>query len=323
MSRSHTRRPLPQPGGPVFITDGGLETTLIFHERIELPQFNASTLLRTAAGQAILLSYYRRYADVARQHQCGLILETPTWRGSPDWLAKPGNHPVEFAEINHIGIALMNQLRAEYDLVIPQILVAGCVGPCGDGYWPVQGVTVDAAEAYHREQIALYADAEVDFVSAMTINTIAEAMGIVRAARAHAMNVTVSFTVETDGRLPTGHTLREAIETVDAATGGPAYYMINCAHPAHFEPVLRRGGAWTKRILALRANASRLSHAELDEAVTLDAGDPAELARSYAELKDLMPQLTVFGGCCGTDHRHIGSICTAVTAPQPKTRAVA
>ncbi|HRI82180.1 MAG TPA: homocysteine S-methyltransferase family protein [Opitutaceae bacterium] len=323
MSRSHTRRPLPQPGGPVFITDGGLETTLIFHERIELPQFNASTLLRTAAGQAILLSYYRRYADVARQHQCGLILETPTWRGSPDWLAKLGINRVEFAEINHIGIALMNQLRAEYDLVIPQILVAGCVGPCGDGYWPVQGVTVDAAEAYHREQIALYADAEVDFVSAMTINTIAEAMGIVRAARAHAMNVTVSFTVETDGRLPTGHTLREAIETVDAATGGPAYYMINCAHPAHFEPVLRRGGAWTKRILALRANASRLSHAELDEAVTLDAGDPAELARSYAELKDLMPQLTVFGGCCGTDHRHIGSICTAVTAPQPKTRAVA
>lgn len=323
MSRNYLRRPLPQPGGPVFITDGGLETTLVFHERIELPQFNASTLLRNASGQATLLAYYRRYADLARRHQCGLILETPTWRGSPGWLADLGISPVEFEEINRIGVALINQLRAEYDLVVPQILVGGCVGPRSDGYRPDLGMSVDEAEAYHQAQIAILADAEVDFVSAMTINTMAEALGIVRAAHAHQMPVTVSFTVETDGRLPTGHTLQEAIETVDAATGGPAYYMINCAHPTHFESELLRGGAWTQRIVALRANASRCSHAELDGATMLDAGDPSDLADRYASLVEVLPHLTVFGGCCGTDHRHVGAVCAAVTSQKAMERAVA
>jgi len=315
MPKPAARRSLPQAGGPVFITDGGLETTLVFHEKLDLPDFNASALLRDGAGQGRLASYYRRYAEIARHHGAGLILETPTWRASAGWFARLGLGPFELEEFNRTAVAMQAGIRAEYDLVLPRILVSGCVGPRGDGYVPDRGMSAAEAQDYHAPQVGIFADTEADFVSAMTITTIEEATGIVRAAQAHAIPVSMSFTVETDGRLPTGQTLQEAIETVDELTGGgPAYYMINCAHPTHFEAELRRGGEWTRRILALRANASSSSHAELNESPVLDEGNPADFARRYAELHESLPHLAVFGGCCGTDHRHVGAVCAAVTA---------
>src|SRR5436189_1651192 len=139
-------------------------------------------------------------------------------------------------------------------------------------------------------------------VTVLTINYTEEAVGVARAAEAHGLPSVISFTVETDGRLPTGQPLAEAIDQVDSATGGaPAYFMVNCAHPTHFEAELA-GGAWRERIRGIRANASKLSHAELDEADGLDAGDPAELADDHARLNALLPNLNVLGGCCGTDH---------------------
>ena len=141
------------------------------------------------------------------------------------------------------------------------------------------------------------------------MNYAEEASGIARAAREAGMPVALSFTVETDGRLPTGQPLNEAIAQVDSETGAyPAYYMINCAHPTHFDTVLAPESEWINRIGGLRANASRMSHAELDEAEELDAGDPVELGQEYADLKRHLPNLTVLGGCCGTDHRHIEQI---------------
>jgi S-methylmethionine-dependent homocysteine/selenocysteine methylase len=126
------------------------------------------------------------------------------------------------------------------------------------------------------------------------------------------MPVAISFTVETDGRLATGQPLRAAIEQVDDMTAGyPVYYMLNCAHPSHFDAALAEGGAWVARIRGLRANASRLSHAELDALPAPDPGDPEELGRAYACLKRRLPQLNVFGGCCGTDQRHLEHIAAA------------
>ena len=168
------------------------------------------------------------------------------------------------------------------------------------------------AEAYHAEQVDTFADTAADMVTAITMNYVEEALGIARAAESAGMPAVISFTVETDGRLPTGQTLRAAIEQVDAATSGyPAYYMINCAHPTHFEHLLAEAEPWTKRIRGLRANASRKSHAELNESPKLDIGDPVELGIQHARLKQRLPQLNVLGGCCGTDHRHVEQIATA------------
>ena len=191
-------------------------------------------------------------------------------------------------------------------------MISGCVGPQDDGYDPKQKLSVDQAADYHSTQIGTFADTEADMVAALTLTYVDEAIGIVQAARDAGIAAAISLTLETDGNLPSGQPLSAAIEETDAATsGGPAYYMINCAHPTHFESVL--GGSWTTRIRGLRANASTKSHAELDEATELDDGDPDDLGARYAQLHKQLPQLNVLGGCCGTDDRHVGRIRNAWT----------
>jgi S-methylmethionine-dependent homocysteine/selenocysteine methylase len=195
------------------------------------------------------------------------------------------------------------------------MVISGCVGPRGDGYDPGRMMSADEAEAYHAAQIGVFAGTEADIVSAITMTYAEEAIGIARAAEAAGMPVVISFTLETDGRLPTGQGLKEAIAAVDAATGwAPLYYMINCAHPTHFASVVASGEPWLQRLKGLRANASKRSHAELDAAPDLDAGDPVELGREYRAIRRGLPHLTVLGGCCGTDHRHVEAISRACLA---------
>lgn len=301
---------LPQLSGELFLTDGGIETTLIFHEGLELPYFAAVDLLKHDEGYAALQKYFRTYAALARRYGVGCILESATWRASPDWGTKLGYSAAVLADLNRKAIALLQGVRHEYEDDATRIVISGCIGPRGDGYNPAVLMTEDEAERYHAMQATTFRDTEADTVTAITMNYAAEAIGLTWAAQAAGMPVVISFTVETDGRLPTGQTLREAIAAVDDATGhGPAYYMINCAHPTHFAGALAAaGGPWRARIRGLRANASTKSHAELDEATELDAGNPVELGRQYRELKEILPQLNVMGGCCGTDHRHVEEI---------------
>jgi S-methylmethionine-dependent homocysteine/selenocysteine methylase len=194
-------------------------------------------------------------------------------------------------------------------------VISGNIGPRGDGYDPGKAMSADEAHAYHGWQVELFRDAGADCVSAFTMTNVGEATGVARAAQAAGMPSVISFTVETDGRLPAGDTLGAAITAVDAATdGAPAYYMINCAHPTHFEDVLDAGSEWVKRLGGVRANSSRRSHAELDNAPELDAGNPAELGEQYGDLLRRFPQITVLGGCCGTDHRHVECISRACRA---------
>ena len=191
------------------------------------------------------------------------------------------------------------------------IVINGAIGPRGDGY-KAGKMDADEAEAYHATQIGTFAGTEADMVTALTLTSIDEAIGIARAAKRANMPCVISFTVETDGNLITGRTLKDAIEAVDAATGSyPLYYMINCAHPSHFDNVVAGDAAWLKRIGGIRANASKMSHQQLDESETLDAGDPADLGQRYRQLTRRMPQIRVLGGCCGTDHRHVAAICEA------------
>ncbi len=306
---------LPHLANRVFLTDGGLETTLIFHDGLELPHFAAFHLMRDDAGRRALVSYFERYIEIAKRLEVGFVLESPTWRASKDWGAKLGYSPDDIAAVNRKSIAFMRDLRIVHETATTPMVISGCVGPRGDGYDPGVTMSADEAEAYHAHQIDAFSAAGADMTTAITMTNAAEAIGITRAATRARLPVAISFTLETDGRLPTGQALGEAIEAVDGATdGAPAYYMLNCAHPTHFETTLEPGPGWMQRIRGLRANASRMSHQELNDAPELDAGDPAELGYQYRDIRLRFPQIAVLGGCCGTDHRHIeeiGSACMA------------
>jgi S-methylmethionine-dependent homocysteine/selenocysteine methylase len=303
---------LPQMSGDLFLTDGGLETVLIFHDGLDLPCFAAFTLLKDAAGRESLRHYYRNYAAIAKERGVGFVLDSATWRASQDWGDKLGYSQDALADANRQSIALLQELREEYQGERTPIVINGAIGPRGDGYVPGEVMTEDQAQAYHAAQIRTFRDAGADMVSAITMTNIPEAVGITRAAQAAGIPAVISFTVETNGELPTGDSLKDAVEAVDTATGnGPAYYMINCAHPTHFDGVLGGGESWLERIGGVRANASTMSHAELDEAEELDDGNPVELGAQYRELMAKLPNLNVLGGCCGTDHRHVAAIATA------------
>jgi S-methylmethionine-dependent homocysteine/selenocysteine methylase len=298
--------------GGSFVTDGGIETTLIYREGLDLPLFAAFHLYQTPEGSAALERYFRRYAEMARSLGVGCVLESATWRASADWGARLGYSPASLAEANRKAIDQLAAIRAELETPQSPMVISGCVGPRGDGYVPDQRMSAEAARAYHARQVGTFADTEADLVTAITMNYVEEAIGIARAAGDNGLPVVLSFTVETDGRLPTGQPLGEAIEEVDATTGrAPAYYMVNCAHPDHFREALGAGSAWAHRIGGLRANASRQSHAELNEATTLDSGDPSDFARQHRSIQRLLPNLHVYGGCCGTDERHIEALATA------------
>jgi S-methylmethionine-dependent homocysteine/selenocysteine methylase len=303
------RNSLPQLSQNLFLTDGGIETTLIFHQGFELPYFAAFYLFRDAKGEQGLRNYFETYARLAKKFNCGLILESATWRASADWGNLLDYTAEQLDEANRKAIYLLESIRNQYENERTKIVISGCVGPGGDGYIPTNAMSAANAEAYHEVQIATFAATSADMISAITMNYTEEAIGIAFAAKNLQMPVAISFTVETDGKLPTGQSLRDAIEQVDRATYSyPAYYMINCAHATHFQSVLVSGEEWAKRIRGLRANASRMSHAELNESPTLDIGNPSELACEYAEFKRRLPHLNVFGGCCGTDHRHVEQI---------------
>lgn len=308
------RHALPQLGGGLYLTDGGLETTLIFHDGLELPDFAAFHLLGTPEGRAALRKYFQAYAEIARRFATGLILESATWRASADWGCKLGYTAESLTHANRKAIQLLEEIRDEYQSRATPVVISGCLGPRGDGYFPDRVMTAQEAQAYHREQIEVFANSAADMVSALTMNYVDEAIGMARAAQRAAVPIAISFTVETDGNLPNGQLLKTAIEQTDEMTAGyPSYYMINCAHPTHFEQVLAEGGAWLERIRGLRANASRKSHAELNASSELDMGDPVELGAQYAALSKQLKRLNIMGGCCGTDQRHVEQIARAIT----------
>ena len=311
-----TRTPFPSPE-TVVVTDAGLETWLVFDRGVDLPAFAAYPLVATKEGLALLTEYYEHYVRIAAGIGAACLLEAPTWRANPEWAATLGHDRARLAELIGRAVAVLDALRAGWRSARP-FLVGGAVGPRGDGYRIDDAMTPAAAAEYHAFQVGCFASTPVDVVTAMTICYADEAIGIVQAARAQDIPVVVSFTVETDGRLPSGMPLGEAIDTTDAETDGYAtHYMLNCAHPAHFDAVLEASASWITRLRGLRANASTLSHAELDEMEVLDAGDPADLALHYAALGAALPTLHVVGGCCGTDHRHVAAIAETFGRSRP------
>lgn len=292
-----------------FLTDAGMETWLFFQQGFDAPEFAAITLIEDERAREALNGYFDEFLTLAERAETGFVLDTNTWRGCTQWAPKLGMTAEELLRLTGSAVEFAKEIRDRWQARVPNILVNGAVGPAGDAYRP--GALPDAATAQklHTPQIQALAAAGVDMISAITITNVAEAIGITRAAREAGLPVVISFTVETDGRLPTGDKLSEAIEAVDRATGNaPAYYMINCAHPDHFRGTMAQDGGWTARVGGIRANASRLSHAELDEAEELDQGNPEEFGRLSSDFARMLPNVRVAGGCCGTDIRHIGCV---------------
>jgi len=295
-----------------YLTDGGLETELIFRNGIDLPHFASFDLFGKPEHIHLLDDYYLPYLDIAVKRNTGFILESATWRANEDWGFKMGYTRDDLEAVNQIAIGRLKKISSEYADRIPSILISGCIGPRGDGYMPSDLMSSTESEIYHSLQVKTFRDAGADMVCAHTMNYVEEALGIVNAARQLEMPVVISFTVETDGRLPSGIGLEEAIELVDKATDDyVAYFMINCAHPTHFTHLFEDAGDWKNRIMGVRANASCKSHQELDNSTELDPGDKALLAAGHVDLQRLLPNLRVFGGCCGTDVSHIEGICEA------------
>lgn len=297
---------------PVFLTDAGLETWLVFHRGIELREFAAFELIHSEAGKAALVDYWNEFLELAESQNRGFILDTPTWRANPDWCQKLGFDLHEMEEINRDATAFMSRFKEKTTINTP-LVINGIIGPRGDGYVPGQLMSVDEACTYHSAQITALAKAGVDMISALTMNNSAEAIGIAKAAKNANIPCIISYTVETDGRLPTEQSLADAIRQTDADTDDyPLYYMINCAHPDHFRGAVRDDAKWLQRIGGIRANASRMSHAELDQAEELDEGNPQELGSLHKELLRLLPNMRALGGCCGTDHRHVACIANQI-----------
>ncbi|TNM47128.1 homocysteine S-methyltransferase [Nocardioides albidus] len=288
------------------VTDGGLETDLIFLRGFDLPEFASFPLLDDEDGRAALRDYYLGYADIAVRAGAPLLLEAPTWRANPDHAAVLGYDAAALDRINRRSVDLLTGIAAERADELVGWEVGGMLGPRGDGYASEGLVDPDEAADYHRPQLASFAAAGASRATVLTLTEVGEAIGISRASADVGLPMGIGFTVETDGRLPGGTTLAEAVEAVDAVAP-PAYFLVNCAHPSH---VLRglEPGVWRDRIGGLRVNASTMSHAELDESETLDDGDPEQLALDQQPLIEAFPRLEVLGGCCGTDARHVAAM---------------
>jgi S-methylmethionine-dependent homocysteine/selenocysteine methylase len=303
--RPSYRDALPQLSGDLFLADAGLETDLIFNHGIEMREFAAHTVLPDPEGRAALIRYYEGFLRLAGEMKTGFILDSVTWRAHAHWADALGASKAELRAANEDSIGLIAELRRRFAGNAGPIVLNAVAGPCGDAYRPDIRIAVEDAEKYYAEQLGWLAETEADMATALTFNQAGEAAGLPAA---------VSFTVETDGRLPTGQSLSEAIAEVDAVSDGcAAYFMINCAHPTHFADALDEA-PWARRICGIRANASRKSHAELDESTELDPGDPRELAGQYRDFAARLPWLNIFGGCCGSDLRHV----TEIARPAPR-----
>lgn len=301
--------PLPHLSGGLFLGDGGIETSLIYLDGIDLPEFASFVLLRDDEGRNRLRRYFEPYlALCAATPGAGFLLDTPTWRASADWGRKLAYDAQALFRANLAAVELARSIRDEWQAgVAGPIVVCGVIGPRGDGYVVDAPGSVDEATTFHLPQATALRDGGVDMLTALTMTSVAEALGVAEAARTVGLPVAISFTVETDGRLPSGESLREAVERVDAEIR-PAYFGVNCAHPSHFGACFDDAGPWTARIQSIRANASALSHAQLNESTELEIGDLADLADRYVRLRAQLPKLNVLGGCCGTDQRHLRAI---------------
>lgn len=306
--------PEPQQGVR-YLTEGGQETELMYKHGHDLPEFSMYPLLDNAEAMRDLTAMYTAYLEVAATHGFVPLMGGLDYRASPDWAGKIGVSPEQLHEFQLRSIEFLRDVAKPFGDRLPRVLIAGAVGPRGDAYERNEAITADEAEEYHSVQLATLREAKVDLVEAMTFSSVPEAIGLARATASVGLPLAMSFILEGEGRLLTGETLQEAIETVDAATGDarPDYYGINCSHPLEFEPAIT-SGEWLTRLRSLRPNASSKEKIALCQIGHLESGDPALLGKQIASMARRLPSVDIFGGCCGTWDDHLDAIATELTS---------
>ncbi|KAJ5210720.1 Homocysteine S-methyltransferase [Penicillium cf. griseofulvum] len=290
-----------------FITEGGIETTLIYTKNIDLPNFSTLPVLNTEDGKETISSIYKGYIDIARAHSTGVVLETRTWRGSPLWSSEIGLSIPQMVDLNHTAVKLLQGIRSETPF--DPIVISGAMGPLQDAYQD-STVSFDQAREYYGPQIRAFAEEGVDMLCIMTVTNLDEAFGAVSLAREYNLPIHVSFSIETDGRLRGGKTLEDAIREVDSVTENyVTYYGVNCAHPRYIIMAVQDMPMEVRsRLGSIRGNSSLKSHEELDNSTELDRGDIPGWVQEFNQLVSMLPGLKVVGGCCGTDEEHIDAI---------------
>lgn len=308
------RRFPPQAKGTIYLTEGGQETEVMYRFGHDLPEFALYPLLERPDALEALRGMYTRYLEVAAAAGLSVLMGGLDYRASPDWGAKLGYSPEQLRDTQLRCIDFLREVAEPFKTRIPAILISGIVGPRGDAYSLNRTVTAESAEEYHFVQLSTLARVGVDLVTAMTFNSVPEAVGIARAAARVNLPLCISFTLDSGtSRLKSGPTLREAIEATDQEAGEdkPDFYGINCSHPLEFEPALEPG-AWARRLRMLRPNASAMDKISLCRIGHLEEGDPQELGRLMGELAGRYPQIDLWGGCCGTWDKHLGHIAQQV-----------
>lgn len=304
-----------QVPGVKYLTEGGQETEIMYKHGFELPEFAMFPLLDEPRAVPVLRDMYTRYLDTAARHGFGVLIGGLDYRASPDWAALIGYPPAALIEMQLRAIQFLRDLSEPYRSQVPDVRIAGIVGPRGDAYQVDRLITAEEAEDYHSIQLATLAQADVDLVEAMTFGNVDEAIGLARAAAPFDLPLSISFALDSSHRLNSGPTLREAIETIDAAAGEhrPAFYGINCSHPFEFMPAIEPGD-WFQRVRSLRPNAAAADKISLCTLGHLEEGDPTQLGSLMGQLAAQFPHLDVWGGCCGTWDVHLDKIASKVRA---------
>jgi homocysteine S-methyltransferase len=298
--------PVQQPGLN-YLTEGGQETEIMYKYGFDLPHFSMLPLLDNPRALTELRGMYGRYLDTAVRHGFGVVIGGLDYRASPDWGAVLGYSREALAESQLQSIDFLREIAGPYASQVPALLYAGIVGPRGDAYETNHTITTDEAEEYHGEQLATLARAGVDLIEAMTFNSVAEVIGLSRAAARVGVPLSVSFTLDNSTqRLVSGLSLKEAIELTDAQTGDerPAFFGINCSHPLEFMPAIEPG-PWFERVRCLRPNAALMDKISLCKLGHLESGNPTELGTLMGTLAGKYPHIDIWGGCCGTWETHL------------------
>ena len=305
----------PRLEGKFYLTEGGTETEVMYKWGFDLPEFAMFPLLDDPEADTVIRNMYRRYLDVAAEQGVGVLLNGHDYRASPDWGAKLGYSAEGLQQMQRRTIQFLDEMRAEYADRVTDVYIAACIGPRGDAYGTGGEITADEAEDYHSVQLHNLDGTAADMAVAATFNNIPEAIGVIRAAKGAGMPIGVSLTLTPEGRLRSGPTLREAVETVDEVTAGAAaWFGTNCSHPLEFEPAIADAGPWLDRLRYIRPNAAKMDKIALCSLGHLEDGDPEELGEQMGDVVRRLPRADIIGGCCGTDERHLSEIARKVNA---------
>jgi homocysteine S-methyltransferase len=271
-------------------------------------------------GQRALVALWNGYLDAILPTGLPALLLTPTWRASRE---RGGGAGFEFDRLNGEGARLLGDLRREREGGAAPILVGGLLGCAGDAYRPEEGLGEEDSFRYHLPQATALAEAGVDFLLASTLPALPEAIGLARAMASTGLPAVVGFVFRPSGTLLDGTPVEEAIERIDGRCGrsgeAPAGYLATCTHPDTLGEALSGNGVGPRtrgRLLGIQGNGSRLSPEELDGREAVDSTEPTDFAGAMLDLRRRFG-LRIFGGCCGTDERHIDALARALSPASP------